>query len=407
MNKTSIRYGGGSFDVRSAFIRMCGFLQRKKIIIINSKPKICGEILAASDTKGSFVEHIFATPAWHPIYSIESVDGELWEQLAKDCRKVISQIKWRDRLGPLTKKYISQLVDKINLDPTNVIDSECITRLVLRIMFELLFDTSITAETETLFYQASIEWRKEIGIKGPGNHIIKTTFWSQLFKIVEESNFGQDLHSYKADPARWLSVFAQPFLISPQINISDIMVAVFHFLRVDPKRLEEARRWTATDDKLRLSGIILESIRLQHPFPILERELQQNMTIQGKSYESHTQFFLLYDQFQQDQTFDPERWLANTLDNPYYSIPFGAGPRMCIGKPIAIELLVDLLKAFISQFPENKIQPNLGHLYSGRDNDGNQSLTEVAYQLKIFGRGLWKSFLIGRSKKRVRPKGLL
>ena len=401
MNQTSLRYGGGIFDARSNFIRLCGLLQKKKVVILSSNPGLCGEILAASDTKGTFLEHIFATSAWHPIYSIESMDGMIWEKLAQAYRKVIGQIQWRERLSSITQKNVLTLKEKLKVDPQLMVDSESLTRLVSKIMFELLFETPISAADETLFYQASIEWRKEIAIKGKGSSEIKNAFWARLTQVIEVSKFKDDLKFYSADPAIWVSVFAQPFLISPQINISDIMVAVFQLLRADPKRLKKARRWATFSDKNRLSRIILESIRLRHPFPILERELKQDRVIQGKLFKSGTQFFILYDQFQQDQTFDPERWLQASSDNPYASMPFAAGPRMCIGKPIAMELLVDLLRAFLTEFPDEKVQPQHGHLYSGRDNDGKQSLTEIAYQTQVFGRGLWKSFLIGHARKTI------
>jgi cytochrome P450 len=131
---------------------------------------------------------------------------------------------------------------------------------------------------------------------------------------------------------------------------------------------------------------------LKHPFPILERELKKNLHLNGASHEAGTHFFIMLDQFEQDPKFDPERWLKSPDENPYYSIPFAAGPRMCIGKPIAMELLVELLKSFLLEIPDEKTKPALGHLYSGRDNDGESSKAESAYQLKTFSRALWRSF---------------
>ena len=387
--KTSMRYGGGAIDARSALMRLFGILQRKKIVILDSNPKLCGEILAASDTKGTFLEHLFATPAWHPLYSIESMDGERWEQLARDFKKLMGQIGWRERLTPLTHKHAQTLV--------GVVDSEAIAKLVVRILFELLFETPMSAEDETLFYQASLEWRKEIAVKGEANSKIKQDFWSRLTHLVADSKFKDGLDSYKSDPSCWLSLFAQPFLISPQINISDIFVTVFHYLKADTKLLDQAKKWAAEGDKARLDGIILEAIRLKHPFPILERELKKDLTAHGEHYTSGTHIFILLDRFKQDQDFDPERWLQSAADNPYHSIPFAAGPRMCVGKPIAMELLVEILKILLLQFSIENVQPQLGHLFSGRDNDGKETKGESRHQAKIFSRALWKSFRMGRS----------
>jgi hypothetical protein len=363
-------------------MRAFGVMQRKKVVILNSDPRRCGEILASSDTKGTFLERIFATPAWHPVYSIESMDGERWEQLSHDFKKLMAALHWRERLAPLAHRHAAAF--------EGIVDSEAICRLTVRILFELLFDQPMSSADETLFYQASLEWRKEIALKGKADEAVKAAFWSRLTAHVAASQFKEGLESYKADPSCWLSLFAQPFLISPQINISDIFVAVFHYLRLEPGNMDKARCWAAQDDRARLGGILLESIRLRHPFPILEREV------------GDTHFFILMDQFQQDQNFRPERWLAPAEENPYHAIPFAAGPRMCVGKPIAMELMVELLKAFVA-LPDEQVQPQRGHLYSGRDNDGRAVKGEGVYQARAFSQGLWRSFVLGLRKKKPLP----
>jgi len=391
----SLRYAGSRWDIRSGLMHFAAFLQRRKVVILKSNPSLCGEILSASDKKGDFLEHLIATPAWHPIYSIESMDGPLWEQLASDFKKLMAQLGWRERLGPLSRSSIDELSLSVQSGKIEVIGAEEISRLSLRILYELLFDQKISNDDETLFYQASLEWRKEIAVKGKANAQIKSKFWHRLSEIVAASRFKEGLVSYEKDPSSWLSIFAQPFLISPQINLSDIFVSVFHYLRADPALLEKAKDWARTDQRPLLDGILLEAIRLKHPFPILERELKKNLTAEGKHYSAGTQFFIILDELRQDQSFLPERWLAKPSQNPHFSIPFGSGPRMCIGKPIAMELMIDLLKAFLLRFEIEVIQPEKGHLYSGRNNDGGETLAETWYQLKVFSRVLWKSLCLG------------
>ena len=222
---------------------------------------------------------------------------------------------------------------------------------------------------------------------------------------MRASRFGHGLTTYAHDPSRWLSLFAQPLLISPQINIGDIFVSVFHFLREDVTLRAQATTWAASyrqsapaaaaasdhaQVRLRalLEGLILEAIRLRHPFPVLERELQGDLSVGDKTYRAGTHFFILLDKFKQDQTFDPTRWLLPHAENPYASLPFAAGPRMCVGKPIALELMVEMLAALLSQFPFDAIAPAQGHLFSGRDNDDTETVSESLYQLRVFGRVL-------------------
>ncbi len=127
-----------------------------------------------------------------------------------------------------------------------------------------------------------------------------------------------------------------------------------------------------------------------------ERELQKDFQFRGESHKAGTQFFILMDQFKQDQEFNPERWLLSPAENPYFAIPFAVGSRMCTGKPIAMELQVEMLKVFLLQLDDAQIQPQIGHRYSGRDNDGKGSITESLYQTLVFGRALWRSCWIGR-----------
>lgn len=400
MAHSSLRYGGGVNDLRTGFLKLCGRLQKKEVVIVNADPKKVSEILLASDTKGTFIEHLIATPAWRPILSTESVDGPVWEELSEKFKIIMARLRWRERLSPICERHTKDLQRKMEEFPDAQINAEEISLLSLRILFELLFETQISKEDEAIFYRASLEWRKEIAMKGQGNPIGKKAFWDRLLEIVQQSRFKDDL-AFDSNPEFWLSAFAQPFLISPQINISDIMVATFHFLRLDPSALTQAQRWASEGDKAKLGAILLEAIRLKHPFPILEREVRAGSRIGGIALQAKTQFFVLLDQFQQDSAFKPERWLPGAPENPYHALPFGAGPRMCIGKPIAMEILTHVLKVFLTDYPLEKIQPQQGHLYSGRNNDKNAGFKETVYQLKTVLKGLWRSWRLGHQAEKV------
>jgi dihydroflavonol-4-reductase len=399
----SLRYGGGTFDVRTFMLKAASALQKRDVMVLNSDPVLCGQVLNASNKKGDFIESLIATPAWHPVYSVESTDGETWKKLSEGFKKTMNSLEWRIRLPKITLRHCNALAVAIKNQPDRIIDAEEISRLVLRVLYELLFSEEINIKDEELFYLASLEWRKEIAVKGAAQSEIKAAFMQRLQSIVSASRFKEDALTYGTETNLWLSIFAQPFLISPQINLSDIFCSVFHFLRKEPKLHTGVRIWAKEGERKRMEGVILEAIRLKHPFPILERELTEDLSTPQASYKKGTQFFILLDQFQQDIHFDPDRWLKSSHENPYASIPFGAGPRMCIGKPIAMELLTELLIQFLTQFPEESIQPKIGHLYSGRDNDHRGSISESLYQGKVFARVLWRSFRIGREKASTDP----
>ena len=412
MNPLSLRYGqhrnsGELRDFRSHLLRLFGRAQRKRVKLIHSNPKTVSEVLIASDVKGTFIESMIATPAWHPIVSTESVDGETWKNLSDHFHELSAKIDWRNRLSALNQKYLNRLQLELHSNPEKQIGSEEISRLVLRILFELVFREEISIQDEALFYQASLEWRKEIAVKGKADPKIKNLFWKTLQEQIsknKKTESGCPFHKNLSDLA---SAIAQPFIISPQINMSDILVSCFHYLRTQHSEktsyLEIAQSWARSKDDARVLGIVLESIRLQHPFPILEREVPPGKSIQGCPITEPTQYFLLMDQFEQDPEWNPERWLLSAKDNPYTHFPFGAGKRMCLGKPIALEILKDMLSFFLTEIDPSRIHPEKGHLYSGRGNDHNASLREVFYQIKVFSTVIIKSIkkILFRRKKEL------
>jgi hypothetical protein len=383
---SSIRYGSGFFNFRSLFIKVCAWLQRRPLLILDHNPEACSKVLACSEIKGTFLEHIFAIPAWQPLYSIESEDGEKWQKMAASCSGILRNLPWKTQIPYLTKKYITEL--------QGVIDGETISRITLKIMYELLFEESISADNETLFYQASLEWRKEIAIKGKGNTTIKQQFTDELMKILQRSKYHEGFIDHSEDPIIWLSILAQPFIISPQINVSDIMASVFHFLRAHPDIYTQAKNAAANNDDAVITAIILESMRLAHPFPILERQLTRDLEIEGKKYLTGTQVLIPLDQFKHTRSFNLKPWLEKG-SNAYQKIIFGAGRRMCLGKILAELLMTQMLKSILLHAADEDIQPNINHLYSGRNNDKNNSFRESCYQVRQFSKALWKSFKLG------------
>lgn len=398
MQGVSLRYGGANFDIRHPLIRLCGWLQGKKVHILDSNPRQCAKFLSASDTKGTFIEFAFATPAWKPLYSIESVDGSLWKTLSSDCRFLMNHLDWKTRLPSIMQLNFAHLKNELASGTRTIIDAEVISRFVLRVLFELLFEFPISKSDESLFYQASLEFRKEIGIKGLGNSKVKRHFHKRLTEILVNSKHSDFVDRKSKHFDEWLSVFAQPFLISPQINVSDIMAAIFYFLSKDQDLAQKAQTWANESNYPLLNGIILEAIRLKHPFPVLEREVQTPIEIDGNVIESGTQVFIFLDRFRQDHTFDPHRWTLPPSQNPYHALPFGTGPRVCLGKGLATHLLCELLRVLLNDYNLDFVKPSANHLYSGRDNDKTTSLRETLYQLKTLAGFVWTSFRLGRKK---------
>jgi cytochrome P450 len=124
-----------------------------------------------------------------------------------------------------------------------------------------------------------------------------------------------------------------------------------------------------------LEGVIKESMRLlppgtyttrraMEPFEIGPYHLQKNTVLLISTYLTHHMPELYAD----PEKFSPERWL-NFNPSPYEYMPFGAGPRMCIGAPFAM-MELKIVLAMILQRYRLSVVPN-----TRIDRDEHTSLT--------------------------------
>jgi hypothetical protein len=146
----------------------------------------------------------------------------------------------------------------------------------------------------------------------------------------------------------YYSVVMQPFIISPMINVADIAVTVGDQLA------RQAPGSPRTIDESFLS----RCIALAHPFPVLERY----------EAETNTQYFIPLDE------------LTMPLEEQE-KLVFGFGDRRCLGASIAMTLMKSLFGRILER-NELRFEPRVRHLYSGRNNDGNDSVPEILYQFK-------------------------
>ncbi|XP_047023409.1 cytochrome P450 4g15-like [Helicoverpa zea] len=110
-----------------------------------------------------------------------------------------------------------------------------------------------------------------------------------------------------------------------------------------------------------LERVILESLRMYPPVPIIARKLNRDVTIATKNYVLPAGTTVVVGTFKihrnpeyykDPNTFNPDNFLPeNTSNRHYYSyIPFSAGPRSCVGRKYAILKLKILLATVLRNY---------------------------------------------------------
>jgi hypothetical protein len=331
-------------------------IQGKKFKIATDSKEILNTLKLTD--KGRSIEELFSCNAFLPILSLESVNGPIWEEL-KHNFMIFKQFLPGSEI--LSKIALEESFDLIN--ENKVIDSKQISISTIKIFLKWIFcqehlslkengndqttdftfiNNKLNDDILNSLYLASLEFRKEIAIKGKGDYRLKVESVDIIVKLLNESKYNKVFDWKK--PIHY-SVVMQPFVISPMINMSDIAVSVKEF-ESDYNKFQDNLSYIET------------CLFKSHPFPILERF----------DKESNTQIFI------------DMRTLENATDIKDNKINFGYGIRSCLGRIYARDFLNSFFNTKLRTY--EKFLPKLNHLYSGRDND-NINFKETVYQLTI------------------------
>jgi len=108
-----------------------------------------------------------------------------------------------------------------------------------------------------------------------------------------------------------------------------------------------------------IDQFIHEVLRMYSPVPRLERQCNQDLTLNGihikKGMIVSIPVYPLHfseEYYDRPETFDPTRWAPENKHklNPYAYTPFGLGPRNCVGMRFAMEELKLALCSIVSRF---------------------------------------------------------
>ena len=436
--------------IRKGCFRVFGALSGQRIVNVTDA-EVATAVMRSSDVKGDALERHVATPAWRPLLSLESVDHELYgnmlrgtftrssrrarrrrgsgkspgrkstssctgrtrkrrrrrrcrEEASRRIRRCRRPRRRRRRRGQASRRRharrlphphggkggdvgkcpFMQMQRTIGGGASGesntagrstpvsgaspVIDADDVARLSLSVFIEYLFGREWEPKFETLL-AASWEWRKEIAVRGRADPGVKKAAVELVVDDLIKNSHLWDLFGEKWREPRYYSLIMQPFLVSPAINVGDIAVA----MKAHPDLALEP------------------AMRRMHPFPIFERWVDKDVVVKGRiAVRANTQVIM----FTSDFANSKHLWPA-----------FGTGPRACAGTSMALGVLNAIHQKMLGR---PGFDPERGHRFSGRNNDGVTSLAEVWYFAKtvlpvVFGFGGEKT-TEAAALERARPR---
>lgn len=397
--------------------------------------------------KGLGVEEILALPAWDPILSVESVSGPRYAELKANFGKLHSHLpamaELQDLTRSMTRKAMQQHKDaNAALAEPRPFDANDLCQLIVCIFVRWLFGAELfashfTEQQQQLLVRASWEWRKQIACKGLADPATKAQAISWALSILRASRYATEIFPGNndggsddelrtasrsahdpifpgndggpddvANPLVY-SVFLQPFILSPMINVSDIAVTWFKHSPPPPALpMQQQMMQAATQQHAKQTSDgspsaatrsrthhLLRMISLAHPFPVLERFVSTPITDPTNPglvlVQANTQVFIALDRLDtggikvaeescssvgEDQTSSNgsngsssngrasshssnghSRNGSNGSSNSNgsssggghsltYELAFGLGARSCAGKSIAIGFMLPLFE---------------------------------------------------------------
>ena len=304
--------------------------------------------------KGKFIEHHIATPAWYPIISLESCDNELWKEVKQNFIIFIqhfNNINKEKKEPNQLSYYIETNIQEI-ITQNKVINSILISKITVKSICQYLFNYILDDFETEILYKSSVEWKKEIAMKGKGDLFMKKKAIQIMINIINNNSKIYDIFGSHWENPKYYSVIMQPFIISPMINIPDILCNVELLLQQKKLNITDEVNYTLID----------KCIYSYHPFPILER------------YDpiTDTQYFISLDNLVNFDNFDKK---TNIL-------VFGSGIRKCAGSQYAYQILQPFIKSYFDNIHYNQcinFSPIQNHVYSGRINDNDFDIYQLTY----------------------------
>ncbi|KAF1777740.1 Cytochrome P450, conserved site [Phytophthora cactorum] len=303
-------------------------------------PDLAFHVLKSTADKGEMIEARLALPAWSPVVSLESVNGEQWRRMKTQFTKLIQVLQPISQLTTIFETRGHNL-----LKSNTVIDALKLNELSVASFYEWSLNGSLTVKNSPRFVKR----------RGSGGSRLR----SKDSRTVASRSY--------------YSLILQPFVLSPAINLTDVAVVIKEWVKTTP----------ATEPIT--PEIIRQCVCSAHPFPVVERYFP--FGDDALDIAPNTHVLIPLDEMAGDA-------FAAGVD-----LTFGAGSRVCVGRHMAMKVMVGLFTDCMVR--SDKFQPRLNHKYSGRHNDGEETVIETLYQVQFVIRTL-SATLIDRVKRTLR-----
>ncbi|EDQ86955.1 uncharacterized protein MONBRDRAFT_10466 [Monosiga brevicollis MX1] len=369
--RARMRFPGGSRDI---LLHMTGWLQGLRTEVIQGDVARAHHVLVSKGSdKGRVIEENMMLPVWTDGCSIESCNGRVWRTVRHSYDHFVRQLPPIEDL----ETYCLQHTPSITAD-AGVLDSPGIARTVLAAFGQHLFADACTPQHLDVIEACSWDIRAHVAMRTNGHDDLKRACNRTIINLLEQSAFESppDLPGWQHPLA--FSAVMQPFFISPSVNFVDIVIALDNLCDLRAKSVHWRKQGYGRA-KMDIVAHLVESIRIRHPFPMLER------------LHGDTQYFIALDSFfapgHPQAAFNPTQWHAEGMyQDPLHSLIFGAGPRKCPGRTIAWASLPALLYRWLELEAAGHLtwRPADRHRFSGRDLDN--APTPMAESLHAAGR---------------------
>jgi len=289
-------------------------------------------------------------------------------------------------------KYTSQFISHTDKVSSQWQDGETVDmltesrKIALLIIMDTLFNkdvwddlpliwTPILKAIEYISPGTWIIWRK---IPRPGFKKHTKVLDDYLYRIIAErrtGHFEQDLLQHLIDAGLTDNVIRDQMLtmmIAGHDTSTALLAWTFALLGQHPdvhKRvIQEVDKM---EKSLLLDQVIKESLRLYPPIHIGNRRIAEEMEFSdGTVPKDERMFYSIYlthrdpSIWENADSFCPERFTQGQKTPPFSYVPFGGGPRACIGAAFgqaeARIVMAQLLKTYSFEFTNHKIHPHMG-----------------------------------------------